>query len=108
VLISKADCPVEPSAHAPPKRVIARGGVLPHVTQIAEALFDEPFVVAPHEHPTMYEVFYVLEGTATYTVGAQVHEAGPGDLVIVPPATRHSIRVTTPPHRIFYWGLAVE
>lgn len=108
MLIRKADCPVEPSAHGTPKRVIARGGLLPQVTQIAEGAFEQPFVVDPHEHPTMFEIFYVLEGTATYIVGAEVHEAGPGDLVIVPPATRHSIRVTTPPHRIFYWGLAVE
>jgi quercetin dioxygenase-like cupin family protein len=107
MLIRKAACPVEASAHGAPKRVILHGGVLPQVTQVAEGSFEAPFEVATHVHPTMYEIFYVLEGSATYVVGDERHEAGPGDLVIVPPATPHSVRVTAPPHRIFYWGLAI-
>jgi hypothetical protein len=43
-------------------------------------------------HPEMEETFRVLRGSATVRVGGpdgeEVH-AGPGDVVVVPPGTRH-------------------
>ncbi len=97
----------ELTSHGTPKRVLLRGGVLPDVTQVAVAEFGEGGEIEVHAHPTMWEVYYVLEGEAAYFVGEDVHEAGPGDLVIVPPATRHGLKVTRAPHRVFYWGIAV-
>lgn len=81
--------------------------MLPEVTQVAVATFDTPFETDLHRHPTMYEVYYFLEGSATYTVGDQTWEVGPGDLLVVPPDTPHRQVVTNPPHRTLYWGIAV-
>ena len=106
MIVKGSERPVEMTAHGTPKRVLLRGGVLPDVTQVAVASFGEHGEVELHAHPTMYEVYYVLEGEASYYVGEEVYEAGPGDLVVVPPGTAHGLRVTSGPHRVFYWGLA--
>lgn len=41
-----------------------------------------------HEHP-YEEVFIVLEGRATFTVGSQTIEAAPGNILIAPANTPH-------------------
>ena len=45
----------------------------------------------PHLHREMEESFYVLDGSFTFTVGADEIEAGPGSYVLVPRGTRHLI-----------------
>jgi quercetin dioxygenase-like cupin family protein len=99
---------VEPTRHGPMKRVILRGGVLPDVTQVAVATFAGGDEVETHAHPTMYELYYVLEGRAEYRIGGESHDAGPGDFLIAPPGTPHGLRVVEAPHRVFYWGIARE
>lgn len=42
----------------------------------------------PHTH-TEPEAFYVVEGTYTFYTEAEDREVGPGDLVFIPPHTRH-------------------
>ncbi len=107
MMVRGSELPEEPTMHGTPKWVLLRGGVLPDVTQVAVAKFEEHDAVELHVHPTMYEIYYVLEGEAAYSVGEDVYEAGPGDLVIVPPAARHGLKVTRAPHRVLYWGIAV-
>ena len=41
-----------------------------------------------HRHP-YEEVFIMYEGVATFTVGDETIEAGPGEIVVVPPNTPH-------------------
>ena len=41
-----------------------------------------------HRHP-YEEVFIMYEGVATFTVGDGTVEAGPGEIVVVPPNTPH-------------------
>ena len=38
----------------------------------------------------------VLDGTAEITLDGEVHEAGPGTWLAMPPGMRHAIRATTP------------
>jgi quercetin dioxygenase-like cupin family protein len=38
----------------------------------------------------------VLDGTAAITLDSEVHEAGPGTWIAMPPGMRHAIRATTP------------
>lgn len=103
-----ANCPPEPTRHGNPKQVLLRGGVLPGVTQVAVATFAEPVETDLHTHPTMHEVYFVLEGRATYRIGEERHEVGPGDFFVVPPGAPHNQTVTEAPHRIFYWGVAAD
>jgi quercetin dioxygenase-like cupin family protein len=107
MLIKSHNCPIEPSLHGNPKQVFLRGGVLPDVTQVAVGTMEQGHVAEPHQHPTMFEIYYVLEGRAVYHVGEDRHEVEPGDLIVVPPATIHWQAVTEGPHRVFYWGIAV-
>jgi mannose-6-phosphate isomerase-like protein (cupin superfamily) len=42
-----------------------------------------------HVHPGMEERWEVIEGRAQFTIGEVEHVAGPGDVVVAPPGTRH-------------------
>ena len=100
----------EPTRHgdAVLKEVLLRGGVLPQVTQVAVATIPPHHENEFHEHPTMFEIYYVLSGEAEYDIAEKTYSVGPGDLLIVPPRTPHRQRSKADPHRIFYWGIAVE
>src|SRR5438128_1333345 len=41
-----------------------------------------------HTHPYT-ETFVIIEGTVRFTVGGEVVDARPGDVVVVPPETAH-------------------
>jgi quercetin dioxygenase-like cupin family protein len=43
-----------------------------------------------HRHSEHDEGFYVVSGTARFTVGHTVHEAPPGTLVMIPPGVPHT------------------
>ena len=107
MLIKLDQCVAEPSRHGNPKYVLARAGILPNVTQVAVAVFPDLVETELHSHPTMHEVYFVLEGQAVYTIGEDRYEVTPGDFFVVPPGTVHNQKVTVPPHRVFYWGIAV-
>ena len=48
--------------------------------------------VPPHVHPAIEERFEVLEGTAELLSGRSWQSASPGEVVVVPPGTRHAYR----------------
>jgi mannose-6-phosphate isomerase-like protein (cupin superfamily) len=49
-----------------------------------------------HVHPEMEERYEVLAGTAAFRVAGEERHAGPGDVVTVPPGTRHLAWNPTP------------
>jgi quercetin dioxygenase-like cupin family protein len=106
MVIRLGECDPEPTRHGNIKHVLARGGVLPNVTQVAVGVFAELCETDLHSHPTMYEIYFVLEGGATYTIGERCYEVSAGDFIVVPPGVVHKQKVTKAPHRIFYWGIA--
>src|SRR5512147_2493467 len=67
-----------------------------------EATTTEVFIVVPepgeapplHQHDDTEQIFYILEGAGTLTVGdpVQTFSVKPGDVVRIPPHTRHSIQ----------------
>ncbi len=105
MIVHLAACPPEPSRHGPPKQVLLRSGILPGVTQVAVATFPECGEIELHSHATMYEAFFVLRGRATYRIGEAAFDVGPDDFFFVPPGVSHNLRVTSPPHQVFYWGI---
>ena len=108
MVINLAKCIEEPTRHGTPKQVLLREGTLPGVTQVAVATFPECIETDLHSHPTMYEIYFVLDGRATYTIGDTTYEVAPGDFFFVPPGIRHNQKVTSAPHRVFYWGMATD
>jgi quercetin dioxygenase-like cupin family protein len=108
MLIRLGQCLAEPTRHGQIKHVLMRGGELPNVTQVAVGVFPELCETDRHSHPTMYEIYFVLEGAATYKIGDEIYDVSPGDFVVVPPGVIHNQKVTKAPHRIFYWGIATD
>ena len=51
-----------------------------------------------HKHP-YDEVFIVQEGDVLFTVGDETLEAGPGDVIVVPPDTPHKFTSRGEVHR---------
>lgn len=47
-----------------------------------------------HEHPTQEQVYVIIRGRGTMTVGDQEQAVEAGMLIFVPPRTGHSIRTT--------------
>ena len=72
-------------------RILEDGSTTAHRLGIGEV------TVAPHSdgppqhrHARHDEGFYVVSGTARFTVGSTVHDAAPGTLVMVPPGVPHT------------------
>jgi mannose-6-phosphate isomerase-like protein (cupin superfamily) len=72
-------------------RIMEDGGTTAHRIGIAEITLA-PHSDGPiqHRHAEHDEGFYVVSGTARFTVGTTVHEAPPGTLVMVPPGAPHT------------------
>ena len=109
MLIRPADRVPQPSRHAGiSKEVLIGRGILPNITQIAVSVLETGQATELHSHPTMYEIYFVLEGEATYFIDDREYEVASGDLLIVSPGALHRQTVTRGPHRIMYWGLETE
>lgn len=72
-------------------RIMEDGGTTDHRIGIAEITLA-PHSDGPiqHRHAEHDEGFYVVSGTARFTVGTTVHDAPPGTLVMVPPGAPHT------------------
>jgi mannose-6-phosphate isomerase-like protein (cupin superfamily) len=72
-------------------RIMEDGGTTAHRIGIAEITLA-PHSDGPiqHRHAEHDEGFYVVSGTARFTVGTTVHEAPAGTLVMVPPGAPHT------------------
>ncbi len=55
------------------------------------------YATVPHVHPGAEEIFFVVSGRASFTVGdLPEREVGPGELVLARRGTNHAIRVPGP------------
>ena len=72
-------------------RVLEDGSHTNHRIGIAELVIP-PHTPGPpqHRHAQHDEGFYVVSGTARFTVGAKEHEASAGTLVMVPTGAPHT------------------
>jgi len=77
-------------------RILEDGGTTSHRLGIAE-LTIAPHTAGPpqHRHARHDEGFYVVSGTAQFTVGEQTYEAVQGTLVMVPPGAPHTFANTS-------------
>ena len=64
------------------------GGAVLHV----DVEVDPGGGVTPHIHPAIEERFHVLAGNPRFLAGREWRTAAPGDVVVVPPGTRHAYR----------------
>lgn len=72
-------------------RILEDGGTTEHRLGVAEITLAPHSAGPPqHRHARHDEGFYVVSGTARFTVGKTVHEAPAGTLVTVPPGAPHT------------------
>jgi quercetin dioxygenase-like cupin family protein len=106
--VALADLPEEPVSHDPAirKRVLLREGVLPHLTQLAEARLAPGQMAPAHAHADMHEVFVVEAGCGVIHVDGRPHALAPGVCVVVEAGETHAIACTgTAPLVLLYFGL---
>ena len=72
-------------------RIIEDGGTTGHRLGIGE-ITVAPGTAGPpqHRHARHDEGFYVVSGTARFTVGAQTYDAPAGSLAMIPPGAPHT------------------
>jgi mannose-6-phosphate isomerase-like protein (cupin superfamily) len=72
-------------------RILEDGSATSHRLGVAEVTLTPHSPGPPqHRHARHDEGFYVVSGTARFTVGETVHDAPPGTLVMVPPGAPHT------------------
>lgn len=72
-------------------RILEDGGTTAHRLGVAEITLAPHSSGPPqHRHAEHDEGFYVVSGTARFTVGTTNYEAPPGTLVMVPPGAPHT------------------
>ncbi|WP_042417885.1 cupin domain-containing protein [Streptacidiphilus anmyonensis] len=97
-------------------RVVEDGATTGHRLGIAEVTLAPRSPGPPqHRHAEHDEGFYVVSGTARFTVGTTDYDAPPGTLVMVPPGAPHTfanpgdeplvmVNTFTPDHYVRYFG----
>ena len=61
---------------------------------LAEEWLPPGHAVTPHFHRDTEEIYYVLEGAGTMTVGDETEAVGPGDAILIPRGSVHSLANT--------------
>jgi quercetin dioxygenase-like cupin family protein len=64
--------------------------------------YTGPLQPPPHVHRHREEVFYVLDGQFTFTVGTEVIDVGAGGTVLIPRGTRHGFTATEGSRALFF------
>ncbi len=59
---------------------------------LAEATLPPGAATEPHRHPRSEEIYYILRGAGRMVVGTEERTVKPGDSILIPPGTRHTIR----------------
>ena len=72
-------------------RILEDGSATAHRLGVAEIVIA-PHTEGPpqHRHARHDEGFYVVSGTARFTIGAETYDAPPGTLAMIPPGAPHT------------------
>ena len=68
---------------------------------LAEARLPPGKATIPHHHKVTEEIYYILSGTASMTLGSETRPVGPGDAIAIPPGLRHTIENTGDDELVF-------
>ncbi len=98
----------EITAHGAGKKFVftRNSETLPHLTQVAYGILTSEDIVEFHEHASMHEYYYFLEGRGTFILGEQEIIVEADTFVHVPSGLKHKL-TTTDGIKFFYFGLAV-
>jgi quercetin dioxygenase-like cupin family protein len=88
------------------KKVFAKKGFIPTVTQIAQVEFKPGDIAPEHKHKDMYEIFYVVSGQGIVKMTGKLNQIKTGDTVIIEPNEPHEFLNTSDKNlSMFYFGV---
>ncbi|MEJ1222906.1 cupin domain-containing protein [Sediminicola sp. 1XM1-17] len=91
------------------KKVLLEKGTVPQLMNFSSAVFAPGQAVETHNHPTMYEVFYILKGRAEFVVNQEKVVLGVGDCITIEPGEWHSQSNPYGEHvEWVYFGIATD
>ena len=70
-----------------------------------EGFADKTMAVPLHSHTREAEIWYVLEGEITFTIGDEKMTAGPGTFAYIPPNVPHTFQIRSGKARWFGIGI---
>ena len=59
---------------------------------LAEATLPPGGATDAHRHPHTEEIYYIVRGAGRMTLGTEQREVEPGDGILIPPGTLHTIQ----------------
>lgn len=77
------------------KQVFLEKGEVPHLTQLARAIFKPGQIAEAHEHSDMYEIFNIEDGSGKIVIDNQEYPLKKGVCVVVEPNEKHEIQNTS-------------
>jgi quercetin dioxygenase-like cupin family protein len=91
------------------KKIIIEKGQIPQLMTFGQSTFQPGQKIETHNHPTMFEVFYILEGKAEYLVEGQKMILESGDNLTVEPGENHAqANPFETPVTWLYFGIATD
>lgn len=88
------------------KRVFLGAGELPHLTNLAQAVFRPGDSAPGHSHDDMWEVFLVRSGKGVIRVDGQETTLAVDDCCVVAPGEKHELENTgSEDLHLLYFGL---
>lgn len=111
VLKRKSELVEEGVSHNPEikKKTIIKNDLIPQLMTFREAVFLPGQSVEEHVHKTMYEVFYILEGKASFTIEGEEVILEQGDSIVVEEGETHSqSNPFEEPVKWVYFGIATD
>ena len=111
VIVARRLAARDPAARGRPLEIVNRNASDPFITKdgseirsildrtnssaanqsLAEATLPPAAATEAHRHPHTEEIYYILRGAGRMTIGADQREVGPGDGILIPPGTLHTI-----------------
>lgn len=79
----------EPALRRFGKFLVTRGSVADPPVTLGRFLYPPGARSHSHVHPFSTEIYYCLAGELEACVGDERHRLGPGDLIVIPPGSRH-------------------
>ena len=61
---------------------------------LAEETLPPGCAVIPHHHRELEEIYYVVSGSGSMTVGDETRDVSAGDAIYIPTGNRHTLRNT--------------
>jgi quercetin dioxygenase-like cupin family protein len=91
------------------KKVILDKNYIPKLMTFGQATFQPGQSVDSHTHTTMFEVFYIQSGKATFIVNGQSIDLKSGDCISIEPGEVHTQKNPfSEPVTWLYFGIATD